>query len=372
MTSEPESLLDTPLPRASGDTLLLSDLTVAPAPPSPTSSDASGQTTLLARAGFPSRTTSLTRTGTTPSPSRLLPPTSRRQITAPAPVFSPVTPRVALANRTSSTNTSYSTTATTRSKGMQMVSDMRSKVKNLEQKIHSRVPRMRNVSTRGGEGNPNSKVVDNSVIESPGWVIVTEGPTPVKPRTKAVPPTSYRPGASTARPPSRPPSRPTLATSNLAASTNGRSSSRATSASSTHDSNGRPTTPTFLPMPVSSGTLSSSTVTRKPSRRSSLGPTSSLAGTKGSHSTRPLSAPMPPRPPIPSMKAPPSKLGVGPPSGVSTTSNRTVSQVPRPKSNLGMSSNHALGASRIGRPNTLAPPTSGGTSDGRSRSGSVI
>lgn len=382
LASEPESLLAGPLPSDAEDNLRLSDLVIAPAPPSPTSSDASGQTTLLARAGFPSRTTSLTRPGTTPSPSRLLPPSARRQIVVPAPNFSPSRP--ALANRTSSTNTSYSTTATTRSKGMQMVSDMRSKVKNLEQRIHSRVPRMRNVSIRGGEGNPsNTRVMDESVIESPGWVIVTEGPTPVKARTKVAPPTSYRSSASTARPPSRLASLTSNSNSNsnLTASTNGRagSSSRATSASSTYDSNGRPKTPTFLPMPVSSsssGNLSSS-IARQPSRRSSLGPTSSLAGTKGSQSTRPLSAPMPPRPPIPSMKAPPSKLGVGPPTG---TGVRTASQVTRPKSNLGMSSSHALGTSRIGRPNTLAPPIAtsvngngnGTTPDGRSRSGSVI
>lgn len=77
-----------------------------------------------------SLTRSTTAPNLSPTPKRLKPPTPR-----------PITARnVSLASTTSSNSAA---TTTSRSKGVQMVSEMRAKVKNLEQRIHTRVPRLR-------------------------------------------------------------------------------------------------------------------------------------------------------------------------------------------------------------------------------------
>ncbi|KAI0673476.1 hypothetical protein C8Q78DRAFT_968772 [Trametes maxima] len=155
-----EDLLSVPTP----PDLCLSDLTPPPdipakdfpstpvsiVSPRPTKgANPSTPTSMLQRAGFqPPRTgistpssitSSLARSATHPglsaSPSRLPPRT---------PVPRPAASRAASAmnSSTASTVTGVSTTAS-RSKGVQMVSEMRARVRVLEQKIHTRVPRLR-------------------------------------------------------------------------------------------------------------------------------------------------------------------------------------------------------------------------------------
>ncbi|KAI0721300.1 hypothetical protein C8T65DRAFT_631263 [Cerioporus squamosus] len=102
--------------------------------------------TALQRAGFPLRngistpvgglSRSSTHPGLTASPSRLHPPRT--------PVSRPIVTRnvSTLANSTASTTVGVPSTAS-KSKGVQMVSEMRARVRILEQKIHTRVPRLR-------------------------------------------------------------------------------------------------------------------------------------------------------------------------------------------------------------------------------------
>ena len=158
--SDEESLLSTPAP----PDLQLADLTPPDAPikdlpftPKPTRPKvltSIEQTSLLHRAGFqppkasnsfstpPSSIPSpLARSTSVPSwsgtPSRLPPRT---------PVVRP-TPVNRNASMMSSTSTVTGTTA--KSRGVQMVSEMRARVKVLEQKIHTRVPRLRMGSVTG-------------------------------------------------------------------------------------------------------------------------------------------------------------------------------------------------------------------------------
>ena len=68
--------------------------------------------------------------GLSPTPKKIKPPTPR-----------PISARnISVASTNSATSAA---TTTSRSKGVQMVSEMRAKVKNLEQRIHTRVPRLR-------------------------------------------------------------------------------------------------------------------------------------------------------------------------------------------------------------------------------------
>ncbi|CDO76621.1 hypothetical protein BN946_scf184868.g35 [Trametes cinnabarina] len=151
-----EDLLKVPAP----PNLSLADLTSPPETPAkdlpapisivsprPTKGgEPSTPTSMLQRAGFhPPRSnlstpSSLARSATHPglsaSPSRLPPPRT--------PVPRPPASRAmsALSASTASTSTVVPPTAS-RSKGVQMVSEMRARVKVLEQKIHTRVPRLR-------------------------------------------------------------------------------------------------------------------------------------------------------------------------------------------------------------------------------------
>ncbi|TFY83764.1 hypothetical protein EWM64_g237 [Hericium alpestre] len=122
------------------------------------SSDA-GQSALLQRAGFalprpkytapqsPTTptlsmpTTPISRASTLPSlstPSRLPPP--RTTVTR-------ATPRIPVAASMGASTSSTVNGAGSKNKGVQMVSEMRARVRNLEQKIHTRVPRLRMGST---------------------------------------------------------------------------------------------------------------------------------------------------------------------------------------------------------------------------------
>ncbi|KAI6044940.1 hypothetical protein EDC04DRAFT_2637668 [Pisolithus marmoratus] len=196
----------------------------------------------------------------------------------------------------------------TKSRGVQMVSEMRARVKNLEQKIHTRVPRLRMGSNAGRQG-ANALALSPIVTASPsassgpktaafrstaldpklnkpspkrysadidtkkgeattpdpnasGWVLIMDDtPSPVKNPEKerrrvSSPsgPSAYRTGLPKA-------SSPTFAKHNpLAQSTARRPQSRLSGASmstiatvsSIPTPSSRPTTPTFLPLPISS------------------------------------------------------------------------------------------------------------------------
>ncbi|KAI0318470.1 hypothetical protein OF83DRAFT_1056787 [Amylostereum chailletii] len=96
------------------------------------------------------RSTTLPKYSSPTTPSRIPP---RTTVTRP-------TPR--LTSTTSASNTASSTTPAPRNKGVQMVSEMRAKVRNLEQKIHTRVPRIR----MGSTSRPNPAVISNAATTS--------------------------------------------------------------------------------------------------------------------------------------------------------------------------------------------------------------
>ncbi|KAI6005267.1 hypothetical protein F5J12DRAFT_743387 [Pisolithus orientalis] len=197
----------------------------------------------------------------------------------------------------------------TKSRGVQMVSEMRARVKNLEQKIHTRVPRLRMGSSAGRQGanalalptvmtaspasassGPKTAAFRTAALDSKlnkptpkrysadidtkkseattpdpnasGWVLIMDDtPSPIKNLEKerrrvSSPsgPSAYRTGLPKA-------SSPTFSKPNpLAQSTARRPQSRLSGASmstiatvsSIPTPSSRPTTPTFLPLPISS------------------------------------------------------------------------------------------------------------------------
>lgn len=351
--------------------MLMSELTSAPGQPegpstgsSPSSASAvsagrtpagRGQAAVLQRAGFSktSNTTSnnsLARSSSMPSvsPSRL-------------PMRDPVrtTPRAnvpVFASTSTRTNTMNSSTSsiTTKSKGLQMVGEMRARVRTLEQKLQSRVPRLRMGSVTGRNHDSGSETTASNKenastaekekersrlkgAESPGWVLIMEDSTPqpkrisrrtddsrrsadsggsrssleqnraLSPTDALAAPTSFRPGHSTSAPSTssatsssglrRPGSR-------LSASTDGRSSIGSTiSTLSSATTTSRPSTPTFLPVPSSSYRQTTTTTPGASSgsssgfngRRSSLGLSAAVPPTPRSRD-RPTSVPMGGRP----------------------------------------------------------------------------
>ncbi|KAF9508279.1 hypothetical protein BS47DRAFT_242553 [Hydnum rufescens UP504] len=255
-------------------------------------------------------------------------------------------------NRTVSNATTASAVAA-RSKGMQMVSDMRSRVKTLEQRIQSRVPRIRKPSMRLGDldgARRGSGERDRSTTESPGWVLITQEASPTKLQKDSgawsPPPSSFRPAVSTStlKPPAGSSNSLSASQMPLLASTNSRSISRTGRPNSSVAQHGpRSVTPTHLSIPTEAS--------KQPARRSSL--SASLHPPMSSR-TRPPSTNMPSRPPLPSMHTPPPAVPTPLPAG-------RGSQLPtRSGSSLGMSTRNALSMSKIGRPSSLTgPPRSG-------------
>ncbi|KAH7911926.1 hypothetical protein BJ138DRAFT_1149443 [Hygrophoropsis aurantiaca] len=310
--STEENLLNTPPP----PDLQLSELScvdvnsIIPVsrPPSTSLSSTSGQSVLLQRAGFqPSKAnpvnstpSSITRSSTLPSlsaSSRIPPrtPISRPNFSGNSPSSSSVTNIPATASR---------------SKGVQMVSEMRARVRNLEQKIHTRVPRLRmgsnatrqnanalaastmvaapmsssmlpskNLVSRSNTIDPKlnkpspqrhsadvKKTISTPAADTSGWVLIMDDtPSPSKDTDKErrrasspSAPSAFRRGV----PPSA--SSPTFAkASSFQQSTighNRRPQSRLSGASLSTTATGssiptpssRPATPTFLPVPTSS------------------------------------------------------------------------------------------------------------------------
>ena len=137
----------------------------APRPSTSSADSESGRSILLQRAGFPLPRHKMTLPQT--------PASLSRSTTLPSlSTASRIPPRTAV-NRSTSQATSTSTAPTTASgpvpttsknRGVQMVSEMRAKVKNLEQKIHTRVPRLR----MGSMSRPNPPAIPTSNSKSPG------------------------------------------------------------------------------------------------------------------------------------------------------------------------------------------------------------
>lgn len=387
--------------------------------PSSSSTDSSiGHSALMKRAGLPpswansptpsDRTATMARSQTvsTFSPSSRLPtgiPTS--------------TPRPPLASRvpTNASSTSGVSTSGTASKsrGVQMVSEMRARVRNLEQRLHTRVPRLRMGSISGKKAealaesastqrvstsspefrtpeNPRSRSKRRSAdveyerrlpqgtpnADSSGWVLIMEDnmtPSPAKDRDKArrrlsSPTSSPSPFSISSRSTNRTSSSKTSNTSESLTdmnigkgrpqsqlSENGRDSmSTVSTASSLSTPTSRPTSPAFLSTPPP-GSIHSALPTLKRSvtggKRASLG--------KGSPS-----------------RAPPSFLQ--PPNGyrdrqssviLRASANRSLPPSPPRMSVKSPRPPSALGQSRIGRPTSL---TSGRRSAGDDKTSRVL
>ena len=147
--------------------------------PSSSASSGQGRAALLSRAGFtqanpPTPTHGVNRAPpSSNSPSRLPAPRTSRVNGIPRPSLTP----------------SSSAPNVTKSKGVQMVTEMRARVKTLEQKLHSRVPRGRQTSgytsdlkeaqDRALTQTRNAQPVPAS-LGSPGWVLVMEETPPAK------------------------------------------------------------------------------------------------------------------------------------------------------------------------------------------------
>ncbi|KAF8140147.1 hypothetical protein EV363DRAFT_1499836 [Boletus edulis] len=148
--STEESLLNTPPPPDFNLSELSIDKSLVSTPfrpPSTSFSSTSGHSTLLQRAGFqPNKFTVSTSTPVAVTRSSTLPTFSASRNTPRTPL-----PRADFAMPTSTT-TSAIPIAASKSRGVQMVSEMRARVKNLEQKIHTRVPRLRMGSNAGRQG----------------------------------------------------------------------------------------------------------------------------------------------------------------------------------------------------------------------------
>ncbi|OAX44733.1 hypothetical protein K503DRAFT_1598 [Rhizopogon vinicolor AM-OR11-026] len=274
-------------------------------PPSTSVSSSVGQSVLLQRAGFqlnkPASSTSspssITRSSTLPTLA-----TSRNSPRTPVPV-----PRV---TASSSTNLTAIPMMVSKSKGVQMVSEMRARVRNLEQKIHTRVPRLRMGSNAGRQGAnasaistmaststtlapknnltrlamPDSKLAKLSPqrhdadtgltsgattpnADNSGWVLIMDGtPSPNKDAEKErrrssefspSAPSAFRHGVpSSASSPAF--SKPSFFTQSTMAHSrrpqsrlSGASLSTTTTMSSIPTPSSRPATPTFLPLPTS-------------------------------------------------------------------------------------------------------------------------
>ncbi|KAF5390309.1 hypothetical protein D9757_002817 [Collybiopsis confluens] len=366
------------------------------------------QAALLQRAGF---NPAASATSTPPSGSSI--PRSR---TIPS-YSSPRTPtspskRSAVTRNPSTMSTNSTASTASKSRGVQMVSEMRARVKNLEQKIHTRVPRIRmgsisgrsnviaeiptlssgsrNVLGRSSWENPLSNRRSNESKRSTdteseksrrtpggdtsGWVLIMEdSPSPPKERRRASSPkkSTFQHAASTS-------SSPTFGSSKtgpLFQSTvnKGRPQSRLSGGSTATSTSiptptSRPATPTFLPLPTSS----SSTMI---GQKRSTGPSSGPLSYQPKRSSLGSAAAMPPG--IRSGSSTPAsdngKVLPQLPDGHANVTVRSRATKP-PPSNSSM----LLAQSRIGRPNGTRRKSTDGSLDSsfmsepaRPRSGSA-
>jgi nuclear distribution protein NudE len=282
----------------------------APRPSTSSADSESGQSVLLHRAGFPfpRHRISSPQTPVSLSRSSTLPSLSTASRIPPRTIVNRSTSQATTSSTTSAT-TSSGVTTTSKSRGVQMVSEMRARVKNLEQKIHTRVPRLRmgsmsrpnpSVTTSNSKSSSLSSAGGSQSIKSPderprpsllgrrpadndenkrtpanssGWVLIMEdSPSPTKLKDKEHRRASSPPSAAGFRafaslvdsPHSGSLSTPAVPSQNvhpsglrrpqsrLSTSTEGRSSvSTTATVSSIPTPVSRPATPTFIPLPTS-------------------------------------------------------------------------------------------------------------------------
>ncbi|KAG1885782.1 hypothetical protein F4604DRAFT_1728098 [Suillus subluteus] len=198
--SSDDNLLSTPPP----PDLELSDLSsnekssipTPTRPPSTTASSSHGQSVLLQRAGFQlSKRNPDTSSPSLMTRSSTLPTLAASRNSPRTPVLVP-RPAVVTASSSVSNITAVPMMAS-RSKGVQMVSEMRARVRNLEQKIHTRVPRLRMGSNAGRQGATISTMASTSTISSTLSSKSTFS-RPVIPDSKLGRPTPQRLGVDTA------------------------------------------------------------------------------------------------------------------------------------------------------------------------------
>ncbi|KAI0788612.1 hypothetical protein C8Q75DRAFT_879938 [Abortiporus biennis] len=186
--SDEESLLSTPAPAD----LQLSDLSFPPEtpakdfPPIPLplktprtanirTSTPPSHTSQLQRASFHPPKSMLSPTTSIPSPlmrSSTIPPFSGTPSRLPSRNSTPRMTSVKIASTASIASSSTAVPPPTKSRGVQMVSEMRARVKVLEQKIHTRVPlprlRMGSVTSRSnGSTMPPPKAGSSAAVSSP-------------------------------------------------------------------------------------------------------------------------------------------------------------------------------------------------------------
>lgn len=305
---------DLELPDFPPETEIPLPVTDAPRPSTSSTDSESGQSILLQRARFPLPRHKMTtpQTPVTLNRSTTLPSLSAASRIPPRTVVNHATSHPT-GSSTAPTMANGAVSNTSKSRGVQMVSEMRAKVKNLEQKIHTRVPRLRmgsmsrpspvtavpssnskssNLSSAGSsqsirspDDRPRSSLLSRRNVDvdetkrtpagsSSGWVLIMEdSPSPTKPKPKE---REYRRASS---PPSAAglPALASLANSiqsgslgtpdmshnpqssglkrpqsRLSTSTEGRSSiSTTATVSSIPTPVSRPATPTFIPVPSS-------------------------------------------------------------------------------------------------------------------------
>ncbi|KIJ45652.1 hypothetical protein M422DRAFT_227360 [Sphaerobolus stellatus SS14] len=382
-----DNILDTPPP----NDLLLSDLgpepqkelpslppledsnlsdTLKPRPPT-------GQSVLLSRAGFP--TTSAPPTTQIPSSPSALP---RPNNLGASRIATPKGLGRSVARPTASP--SNLPTLTSKSKGVQMISALRSRVQTTQQRLIPGIPRLRlgsNASrtapnpsvytavsaSRSGSsiGQSSSRVTaprksvdslsgDADRSSSPGWVLIQtqeDSPFPGNKSDEWRAPSPVSPTSSTAsgHPPA-PSSFKLMASTRTGSSAIPRRPPSRLSAGS--ENSPRPSTPTFLPVPVQH---------QSGPKRSTGGGPSSLASSVYYPRRSSLDTSKRTASPLPGSTAPnvPSK-GLA----KSTRERPTSFPVP-PRTSTQPSSGRtsALGQSRIGKPSTSARKSAGGEAD---------
>ncbi|KAH7106710.1 hypothetical protein BKA62DRAFT_213581 [Auriculariales sp. MPI-PUGE-AT-0066] len=410
-----ESLMDVPV-ELSDDSASSRDPSSATASvtalPTPADFMLPSQATVQQRAGFGRLSgTPVSLARSTTMPLFATPPSSRLPARDPVRVTPPRTQSAVAVPRATSALTKAS-------KGVQMVREMGARVRTLDQKIMSRVPRIRMASITNrappksrdpspvkGAGyrsfvkpqKPAEKEKDQERggAESPGWVLIMEEGTPQPQRVsrRSVDSGASRSSADRGTPsPTKAPSSFSLAKSSntaptssnssasgirrprsrLSQSTEGRSSigsTFSTTSSVSTISSSRPTTPTFLPVP--STLMRATTITGAVKRSSLGGGTTAFPRSGGGTTAFPRSA----GPPSPRKEPRPLTIPMGGRAFSAAISSldrsqsissprvrknsRDVSQLPAPTSFPTPQSNTPPLSSRIGRP---APSAFAGTS----------
>ncbi|KAF8271433.1 hypothetical protein EI94DRAFT_1679393 [Lactarius quietus] len=306
LRTQPPSDLE--LPDLTPESNIPRSVSEVPRPSTSSVDSEAGQSALLQRAGFSLPRHKIT---SSQSPTSLSRSTTLPSLTTPSRMLPRSTVNRSTSQQTASSSTPSTTTAattTSRNRGVQMVSEMRAKVKNLEQKIHTRVPRLRMGSTsrpnppvstipssnskstsltgsgqsahikfpeeRPASSRRNTDTDENTQTpagNSSGWVLIMEdSPSPVRPKGREHRRTSSPPSAASFRTfaslasSSQPsslstqdvpsqnaqPSGSIRPHSRLSTSTEGRSSiSTTATVSSIPTPVSRPATPTFIPLP---------------------------------------------------------------------------------------------------------------------------